>query len=148
MYEIPNELLLRIFHNYVDEEHSPVLLSHVCQLWRQLVLSTNSLWNIINLHSVRRAKHHLALARNQPLIVTWLYTRQAHPSLEDYEWIFSQASRFLTLGVVLPGPAIIELFSRLGNKLSQLQDLTVAGRHFFLSCKFGFMPSLRELSLS
>ncbi|KAI0087008.1 hypothetical protein BDY19DRAFT_321687 [Irpex rosettiformis] len=148
MFSLPDELLIRIFHEFVDEDHSPVLLSHICQLWRHLVFQTSSLWSIINLRSVRRAKHHLALAQDHPLVVTWLYTRQAHPVLERYEWIFSHAPRFIQLGLVLPGPTIVELLDRLGDELSQLQNLTIAGHSFWFPCTLGSMPNLRILSLS
>lgn len=151
VFALPNELLLRIFRVFVDTsmDGSPVVLTHVCTLWRHLILGTSSLWKYIDLRSIRRAKHHLALAHGRALDITWMYTRQALPQLERYEWIFSQASRFRTLGLVMSGPSGRPLLCRLGNELSQLQQLLVIATDFGeYPYKLASMPSLRSLTLS
>ena len=155
---LPNELLIRIFQTFVEEtsNHSPVVLTHVCQLWRQLAHGTSSLWTFIDLYFYQRAKHHLAFAQQQPLVVSWQCVMKsprqliALPDLEDYEDIFSQASRFIRLNLLLHGRHIAEVFDRLNHHgLLNLQLLVLAGTAWSWG-KFtaSSMPKLRHLFLS
>ena len=151
--QAPNEILARIFYHFVDEYHSPMVLTRVCHLWRQLALSTSSLWNIIDLWSFNRAKHHLHLAQHQPLIIIWRLRGSIAQPLElvDYEWILSQSFRFLQLSVERYDSNIVSLLDHLGNSLSQLQSLSIGHKNSLNliqdKCQFKSMPNLRTLIL-
>ena len=164
IFMLPNEVLVRIFQLCVDEDHGPISLSHVCQLWRELAFATSSLWNIIYLDSrfIQRARHHLSLARRQPLTIisSEVDTRWSRPLLGEYEQIVASAagtSLLAHLNLNLHASILAPIFTRLNHSLSQplsqpllqLQDLTLDGQHFWdMSCDLGYMPRLRHLSLS
>ena len=158
VFKLPNEVLVQVFRNFVDDmyHHSPVVLTYVCRLWRQLVHATGSLWTFIDLEFIQRSKHHLAFAQQQPLVVSWQCVMKsprqliALPDLEDYEDIFSQASRFIRLNLLLHGRHIAEVFDRLNHHgLLNLQLLVLAGTAWSWG-KFtaSSMPKLRHLLLS
>ena len=144
---LPNELLIRIFHEYVDKEHSPVVISHVCRHWRQLAHSNSSLWKIIDLDSLEQAKHHLALARQQSLIVSWLDSPpEQNPN--DLQWIFSQAFRFSQLSLVFCSSATLTIFKQIKHELSQLRALDMTNSSVWHHGIPGCMTRLRDLSLT
>jgi hypothetical protein len=89
---IPNEILLDIFEmvlsvnpGWLSARASPVRLSHVCVLWRALVLATPSLWVNIKItegcydpnkldmthfpSTLLRVEHYLERSRERPLII-------------------------------------------------------------------------------
>ena len=154
------EVHVRIFQLCVHQNHSPISLSHVCQLWRELAFATSSLWNIIYYDGrfIQRARHHLSLARKQPLTIIssgpehgwsqWSQTLRG-----EYEQILfsaAETSLLVHLNLNLHGSVIGPMFKRgLSCSLSQLQDLTLDGQYtwggFF---ELGYMPHLRHLSLS
>ena len=110
VFKLPNEVLVQVFHDFVDKtsDHTPVVLTHVCQLWRQLAHATASLWTCIDLDSIcdLGAKHHLAFAHQKPLTVLWEYIwhpcrQKKNINLDDYECIFSEAPRFVRLHLEL-----------------------------------------------
>ena len=149
VFSLPNELLVLIFHEFVDEDqyHSPVVLSHVCQLWRQLALLNSSLWTVIDLDSIQRARHHLAHSQQQPLIVSWLDS-QSPRNQDDIQWIFSQASRFLRLTAVIDSFVANRILPQTRNELLLLQFLELTSRGVWSRCRLGSMPNLQVLSLS
>ena len=149
VFSLPNELLIRIFHEFVDEDHyhSPVVLSHVCQLWRQVALSNSSLWTVIDLDSIRRARHHLAYSQQRPLTVSWLDSDSPR-NQDDIQWIFSQASRFLRLTAVIDSFVANRILPQTRNELLLLQFLVLTSRGVWSRCRLGSMPNLQVLSLS
>ncbi len=118
---LPNELLLHIFRHVsvitprFPWNKSPLLLSLVCILWRNLILATSSLWSDIDLHHLSMAKRRLALARDQPLDIIWFRSDDNSTSLEQYELVPSFATRIVTLRMVLPSAGAVDLFNRVGK---------------------------------
>ncbi|KAI0795181.1 hypothetical protein BC629DRAFT_1505798 [Irpex lacteus] len=134
---LPNELLLHIFRHVsvitprFPWNKSPLLLSLVCILWRNLILATSSLWSDIDLHHLSMAKHRLALARDQPLDIIWFRSDDNSTSLEQYD------------------AGAVDLFNRVGKELSQLRELIAsAGFRHMNPLQLAHMPNLRVLSIS
>ena len=161
VFKLPNEVLVQVFRNFVDDmyHHSPVVLTYVCRLWRQLVHATGSLWTFIDLEFIQRSKHHLAFAKQQRLVVQWqcisFFPKRFStlPDLDNYEWILSQASHFTHLDLWHDGRDIDKIFDRLRrHELSNLESMTI--RANLLPCvprstfAVGCMPKLRHISLS
>ena len=162
VFKLSNEVLAQIFQHFVDKAwpRSPVVLTHVCQLWRQLVQSTSSFWKFIDLsflQRVERAEHHFAFAQEQLLVVNWqnaainaTWHRKKPSNLDKYERIFAQASRFTDLSLLFHGQDIVELFDRFSHhELSNLRSLKVAAMPWSEDpFTPGCMPNLRHLILS
>ncbi|KAF5326412.1 hypothetical protein D9611_000949 [Ephemerocybe angulata] len=78
---LPNELLLQIFHVLGDTTRvngnsqalaGKIVVTHVCGLWRELALSTPSLWNVFQhdgLRGCERLRVYIERSRNLPLTV-------------------------------------------------------------------------------
>ncbi|TEB19219.1 hypothetical protein FA13DRAFT_1647236, partial [Coprinellus micaceus] len=79
--KVPEDILSTIFHRCiphnpsdapVTRHHPSVILSHVCQDWRQLILSAPSLWAEINLilpeYPNRRSAHSSASPVPAPVL--------------------------------------------------------------------------------
>ena len=144
---LPNELLICIFHECVDQDHSPVVISHVCRLWRQLAHSNSSLWKMIDLDFLEQAKHHLAHSQQQPLIVSW-QDSPPEQNPDDLQWIFSQASRFSQLSLVFCSSATHTIFQQIKHELSQLRALDMTNSSVWHHGIPGCMTRLRDLSLT
>jgi hypothetical protein len=151
IFVLADELLVTIFKVCVDTGQSPTTLSHVCRLWRQVAFDASSLWITVDLSNIRRAQHHLNLARNQEIQVEWLYRRQALPTIQKYDWIWNHAARFSRLSLVVPVPALVDIMGKIHETLTQLEELDISCTIYtgipqnipFLLCS----PYLRTLSL-
>lgn len=148
---LPNELLVQIFEASVDATHNPLAIAQVCHLWRDLALQTSSLWRIIDLTSLGRAKYHLELARDSHLHIVWFDRHGSGVTLklEKYGWIWSRASRFSQLHLAIPSKIITHIFASMGVDLPELLELTIVGFDVhFPSILAPRMPRLRKLTLT
>lgn len=149
VFRLPNELLVKIFRSFVDEKYKPVALTHVCRLWREVAHETKSLWSIVDLACSEEAKHHLHLARDANLHVVWFDRHQGISKLDNYGWIWSCASRFSILYLVIPARIVTHVFACMGTSMPELLELTVIAHDlYFPSVLSPRMPQLRRLYLS
>ncbi|KAF6758188.1 hypothetical protein DFP72DRAFT_888298 [Ephemerocybe angulata] len=95
---LPNELLLRIFHALGDASRvtgksqalaGEIVVTHVCGLWRELALSTPSLWNIFQHDGLRgcvsleRLRAYIERSRNLPLELFFHFTTTGEDGSTD-----------------------------------------------------------------
>ncbi|KAG2137975.1 hypothetical protein DEU56DRAFT_345601 [Suillus clintonianus] len=93
----PDELLSAIFHNATHDFHDcydaifqATTISHVCQRWRNVSLSTSSLWTVIVLtfpthrNQIFRTVNWLARSRSRPLHI--------YMDFRDPAWNWDEAS--------------------------------------------------------
>ncbi|KAF9068825.1 hypothetical protein BDP27DRAFT_1326323 [Rhodocollybia butyracea] len=93
MRQIPSDLLLEIFHHYVADSGNGETLTHVCRTWRQVALSSPSLWTTFSapyvtkqsVSDVLRRVDRVKAATGLPLRFT-LNLRKKFPQLPDAEF--------------------------------------------------------------
>ncbi|PBK67497.1 hypothetical protein ARMSODRAFT_311565 [Armillaria solidipes] len=59
---LPIELLVDVFLSFVEDDNSAFILTHVCQKWREVALTTPRLWTCISTRSTRWNSNLVALA--------------------------------------------------------------------------------------
>ncbi|PSR78188.1 hypothetical protein PHLCEN_2v7520 [Hermanssonia centrifuga] len=149
-----------IFLRYSEVvERSPMLLTHVCRLWRQVALSSGRLWRNIILSPPERAKHHMKLSQGCLLRVAWFKWTYKIKTPPDFSWIQPYSPRFEELLLVHQPDSIAAVLDSLGP-LPQLLNLTIIAPednpfHHSLSISFSQaklisvdMPSLQILVLT
>lgn len=154
--KLPSELVAFIFFVLVsDTEESPVFLTEVCRLWRDIVRSSGQLWSIIDLGAPERAKRHLEFARGSNLAVVWLNRGTGPVSLtltHHREWMWEHSRRIRTLDLAHSSRVLGLIFERMDAQLPELVSLTLLGQdtadnlRVSLSIK-NDMPRLTTLSL-
>ncbi|GJE98971.1 F-box protein [Phanerochaete sordida] len=154
--KLPPELLEQIFEEFVhDGRHSPIVLAHVCRLWREITDDRGSLWRHIDLQMPGQAKHHLIHSHWHTVDVVWL-NRSYGPGARqgDYrEWLWSSSYRFASLSLVHKSEILSIIFRSIGTYLPELVDLTVIGQDMSLALRSfvsitAQMPRLKRLNLS
>ncbi|KAJ6589467.1 hypothetical protein B0H19DRAFT_1103917 [Mycena capillaripes] len=136
---LPNEIVSEIFLQTLDPSgsslsgpSSPLFLGHICQKWRDIALSTPSLWTTISLTITDRPS---PAERRLRLLETWLIRSCQCPlsiSITDKTQLFAFGLRFFdaivphqrrwqTLRLKMP----YSIISRIQNELPSLRDLQI-----------------------
>lgn len=160
MEALPFDVMENIFLRYSEVVgRSPMLLTHVCRLWRQVALSSGRLWRNIILSPPERAKHHMKLSQGCLLRVAWFKWTYRIKTPPDFSWIQPYSPRFEELLLVHQPDSIAAVLDSLGP-LPQLLNLTIIAPednlfHHSLSISFSQaklisvdMPSLQILVLT
>lgn len=154
--KLPSELLEAIFLEFVrDGRDSPVVLAHVCRLWRAIVYEMGSVWRHVDLQFPDQAKHHLINSQWQPLDVVWLnrsYGPGAHQN-DCRQWLWPYSHRFATLCLTHTSKTLSNIFGSMSPFLPELVDLTAMGQDISMNLRVpvriqSSMPRLQSLSLS
>lgn len=151
--EIPLELLEIIFLACVRYAScSPVVLAHVCRLWRNVAHGSARLWTDIDMSSPERAKHYVALSQGAALRVVWFNRSYAVITTSTRDWIWGHAERFAKLELVNPSKVLEHVLSLIGTELPLLSSLMMIAEDsspaLRVSIKLAVnMPALRSLTL-
>lgn len=125
---LPYDILSLIFQEYIIGvlEHAdrrprlqngPLLLSHVCQCWRDAAFSTPSLWSVLAIdHDISYAiiSHYLTHAREMPLhlfITQWSYHGE-NPDRRVLDLLLSRANKWRSVRILFDEKTAIEFLRR------------------------------------
>lgn len=128
---LPYDVLSVIFQTYVQDvlnEHpdrpprpciheGPLLLSHVCQHWRDVAHSTSGLWSALTIdHDLAYPLilRYLTLAKETPLclyITQWSYFYSA-PNRATLDLLLSRAEKWQTVRILFDEETAIEILRR------------------------------------
>ncbi|KAF9067145.1 hypothetical protein BDP27DRAFT_1329352 [Rhodocollybia butyracea] len=175
---LPVEVLGEIFvhclptdrFSYISAAQAPLLLTSICQRWREVALSFPSLWNTLHIflddeispeeisQTEETIQIWLGRSKSLPLFISLVIDSKA-PAVPDslFEALMSHSKRFTTLRLVLDMP----YFSLLNDLAPEFPALTVLSLHppertndtltnagIPCWCWFPRMPSLAKFSLN
>ncbi|KAJ3536834.1 hypothetical protein NM688_g6783 [Phlebia brevispora] len=124
--KLSDDLLEAIFITCVHgAEVSPVTLTHVCRLWRDVGHRSARLWTDIDLASPEKAKHFFELSQSAPLRVVWFNRSYGVVTTSTRDWIWPHANRFLELELISPSKVVDHIVTRMGDNLKVLLSWTI-----------------------
>lgn len=164
MKYLPNELISKIFEDYaVGLSQPPWLLGHICARWREIALTTPTLWNTFEIRlpysSFNREKTLFRRGRTT-LISCTVALNWSSPSIRNLLQLFTQyvgCLRHLSLASI---DTLLPLFELPGGSLSSLEVLdlsyrpshvhaiTFPGRENPATTFFEGAPKLRNVSIA
>ncbi|KAJ7166997.1 hypothetical protein C8R46DRAFT_268523 [Mycena filopes] len=145
MLTLPPEIIAEIFANFLPPYperpplaglYSPLILCRICAYWRQVALSTPTLWRAIQI-DLRDWDSDKGRTWRLYLLNTWL-RRSGDCSLSIYI--------HHTRGYI-PRPTIPEFYHAIARHRQQLEHLDIVASFGNLSLVQGDMPRLRHLTL-
>lgn len=152
---LPSELLSIIFEAFRDRRgflyvKQIVHLSHVCQFWRDVTLSTPTLWTTVELE-IPLATEYLMRSQSLPLrLLTSIVPVRSYmlhvPS--SASWLQNNAHRVQQIDIRSGASAIKKLFDVLGNELPVLSSLTLHTSSRVTTIPTLFAPKLRLLDVT
>ncbi|KAG8911734.1 hypothetical protein FRC02_006436 [Tulasnella sp. 418] len=104
-------------YRYSKPRHFPILFSHVCQSWRDAVLSAATFWRKINIPSVNgieKATQYLSRSKEcqlEAVVEAYPLSNQTFQESQEFMMVRDNASRIASLDMVahLPGDVILTL---------------------------------------
>ncbi|KAH8079811.1 hypothetical protein BXZ70DRAFT_960597 [Cristinia sonorae] len=127
MHEMPLELLLEVFlhaapSNPSQSMKSLIALSHVCALWRTIILEKTELWRIVNLAELDRWPADELLQRSAG---SELHVAASNFDRPDANFIAAEAPRFRSYHVVCDNPNHLLGLLSLVNNAPRLREVSL-----------------------
>ena len=106
--DLPEELLIRIFRMLRDifpKGHRWIVITHVCQGWRQIALNAAELWTYIHSGNVDLIKTFVLRSQQAPLDIRYVSERYKDGPEAVMSILMPQASRIRSIHLQAPGSA-------------------------------------------